>query len=96
MYLEAHADYEARNPDELEYAQAVENHRQAVWLQSHDTLAGYTPLREFPCGGSLRAIPELSDDRFVVVACDCCAWSSTVLREHVKQMWAAPEPSTPF
>lgn len=65
MFLELHADYETRNPDEVEYAKAVENHRIAVWLESHDTLDGFRAAREFPCPGSLRAVLELSDDRFV-------------------------------
>lgn len=73
--VEAHAAYESRHPDEQEYAEQVEGHRQAVWLRSHDTLDGYRSLREFPCTGTLRIVDQNKTHR--IIACDGCSFVTT-------------------
>jgi hypothetical protein len=74
-FIEAHAMFERRFPDEQEYAQSVDNHRRAQWLQAHNTIDGYVSLRQFPCPGSLRVIERTKSHK--TIECDACGYLTT-------------------
>ncbi|HET6866308.1 MAG TPA: hypothetical protein VFH80_10305 [Solirubrobacteraceae bacterium] len=87
--LTSHDAFERRYPDEAEMERVYENSRAASHIRIHGDLTGYTPLREFPCPGSLRVVDE-SDAGIVTFACDACAYSSSVRREHLPRLQSAP------
>lgn len=73
--VESHADYEARNPDEREYAEQFEQKRRIDWITAHGSDDGYQPHREFPCPGTLRIVDQNETHR--TIACDGCTFVTT-------------------